>query len=360
MNAHATAHTNNRRAHSTILHIAMTPSPPPSPSLRLPAVVYDNSLPYLFNALGSYATQTPPDKPLILDMQSARFYTSGALAALLATIHFWMKEKREIHLLNFDGAPAYSYWQRMDFFAQCGLSLPETFTRRNSAGRFVSLKRISSEAHGHVDRIAEEIATCLFPSQAKLDDPEQTGAFDLVVYATTELINNVLQHAHSDGFILAQVYPQQDVVRVAIADFGIGIRGSFEETKPTFWNSMLDDCDAIQLALKPEISSKTHVGSAWGMGAINAGVGLSIIKELAFDTDGIFTLASHTGFHQSNHMEQHAYPTELTLPVAFPGTLCSLQVSKSKLISNQLLLRRAKERLHLLDKTHPFDNLFEP
>ena len=77
------------------------------------------------------------------------------------------------------------------------------------------------------------------------------------------------------------------------------------------------------------------------MEAINSGVGLSIIKELAFDTDGIFTLASHAGFHH------------------FPGTLCALQVSKARLISNQLLLRRAKERLRLLDKTHPFDNLFE-
>jgi len=95
------------------------------------------------------------------------------------------------------------------------------------------------------------------------------------------------------------------------------------------------------------------------MDAVNAGVGLSIIRELAYDTDGIFTLASHAGFHQVNHAGRNAYPVELTLPVPFPGTLCSLQVSKTKLISNQSLLWRAKERLHLLDKTHPFSNLFE-
>ena len=292
-------------------------------------------------------------------MQGVRFYTPGAIAVLLATIHHWLKQKREVNFLNIESAPACQYWQRMDFFEQCGLALPETFARRDSSGRFVSLKRIRAGAQGRVAAIAGEIAACLFPAQAKLDDPDQTGALDLVEYATTELINNVLQHAHSDGFILAQVYPRQNVVRLAIADFGIGIRGSFEETKPPFWKSMLNDLDAIQLALNPKISSKTHVGGAWGMEAANAGVGLSIIKELAFDTDGIFTLASHAGFHQFNHIERNAYPVELTLPVPFPGTLCALQVSKTKLTNNQILLRRAKERLHLLDKTHPFDNLFE-
>jgi hypothetical protein len=81
------------------------------------------------------------------------------------------------------------------------------------------------------------------------------------------------------------------------------------------------------------------------MGAVNADVGLSIVKELARDTAGIFTLASHAGFHQHNHLEGHEEPTELVLSIPFPGTLCALQVSKSELISNQQLLMRAKQRL---------------
>jgi hypothetical protein len=321
--------------------------------------VCGNSLPFLIHALGSHARQTAPGEPLVLDMQQVRFYTSGAIAALLATIQHWRNQRREIRFLNAELAPAYSYWQRMDFFTHCGIALAEPFTRRDSKGRFVSLKRISATDKGRVDAIAQEIAGCLFPDQADLDDPEQTGPFDLVVYATAELINNVLQHARAEGFILAQVYPTQNAVRLAIADCGIGIRGSFEENQPPFWDAAINDLDAVQLALKPKISSKTHVSSGWDMGAVNAGVGLSIVKELARDTNGIFTLASHAGFHQHNHLERHEEPTELTLPISFPGTLCALQVSKSELISNQQLLMRAKQRLRLLDKTRPFDNLFE-
>lgn len=333
---------------------------PPSPILRLPAVVYDSGLPFLLNALGSYAAQTPPDRLLALDMQHVRFYTSGAIASLLATICHWKKQGREVLLQNTEISQAFPYWQRMDFFRHCGMVFPETNIRRDSKGRFVSIRRISGSDQGRVDFIAQEAAACLFPEQAELDDPGQTGPFDLVAYATTELINNVLQHARADGFILAQAYPKQNVVRLAIADCGIGIRGSFEENQPPFWDNTWNDLEAVQLALRPKISSKTHVLCAWDMGAVNAGVGLSIVKELAHDTDGIFTLASHTGFYQGNHFEQNTYPTELTLPVAFPGTLCAIQVSKPRLITNQQLLMQAKERLHLLDKTHPFDNLFEP
>lgn len=333
-----------------------TSAPPP---LRLPAVVYDNTLPFLVNALGSHAGQSAPGEPLVLDIQHVRFYTPGAIATLLATIRHWRNQRCEVRLLNAECAPAYSYWRRMDFFTHCGIALAEPFVRRDSKGRFVSLKRISATDKGRVDAIAQEIAGCLFPDQAGLDDPDQTGPFDLVVYATAELINNVLQHARAEGFVLAQVYPNQNVVRLAIADCGIGIRGSFKENQTPFWDVAINDLDAVQLALKPKISSKTHVSSGWDMGAVNAGVGLSIVKELARDTGGIFTLASHAGFHQHNHLERHEEPTELTLPVPFPGTLCVLQVSKSELISNQQLLMRAKQRLRLLDKTRPFDNLFE-
>lgn len=335
-----------------------TPASTPRP-LRLPNTIEDYTLPALFAILGSYAEKTPLDEPLVLDMQSVKFYTPGAIAALLATIHHWLRQKRPVSLLNAENAPAFKYWQRMDFFTHCGIKFPEKFRRHDSTGRFVSLRRITSADERQVTAISEEIAGCLFPDQAALYDPELTGPYDLVQYATTELINNVIQHSRSAGFILAQVFPKQNTVRIAIVDFGIGIRGSFAETSPSFWDASMDDVDSVALALQPKVSSKMHVTTGWSAGTVNAGVGLSITKELAHDTNGIFTLASHAGFYQSNHCSAHNSSVELTLPQPFPGTLCALQVAKDKLINNVQLLQNAKERLRLLDKTHPFDNLFE-
>ena len=284
---------------------------------------------------------------------------SGAIAALLVTIRHWQGQKREVRLLNAECAPAFKYWQRMDFFTHCGIGFAEQFSRRDPAGRFVPLRHISASDAGRVDAIGGEIAGCLFPDMAGLSDPGQTGPYDLVQYATTELINNVIQHSRSDGFIVAQVFPRQNIVRVAIVDSGIGIRGSFAETTPPFWDASMDDLDSVVLALQPRVSSKMHVSAGWGMGAVNAGVGLSIIKEFARDANGIFTLASHAGFFQSNHCVPHVASVELALPQPFPGTLCVLQVARDKLTDNSQLLLKAKERLRLLDKARPFDTLFE-
>ncbi len=330
----------------------------PAPPLRLPPVVYDDGLASFITLLGLHAGRAV-GQPLVLDMQEVRFYTPGAIAGLLAILHRWVREGREVRLQNAEFAPAFGYLQRMDFFTLCGLNLPEYFRRHEAHGRFVTLRRIDSSLTGQVDTVAAEIARCLYPDQADCDDPAATGPHDLVLYAAGELINNVLQHARAGGFTLAQVYPQLGMVRVAIADFGIGIRGSFEETRPPFWDDAASDLDTVRVALEPKVSSKLHVTSPWGEG-VNVGVGLSILKELARDAEGIFTLAIQAGFHQWNHSERHDFPSELSLPVSYPGTVCAVQVNQSKLVDQQATLMRAKTRLHLLDNSAPFDDLFEP
>lgn len=246
----------------------------------------------------------------------------------------------------------------MDFFHHCGVALPEKFRRRDSTGRFVPLAMISSATAGEVDKLAQATAACLFPSMSDGDDPTLTGPFDHVAYAVTELVNNVLQHARSRGFLMAQVFPKTGQVCVAIADHGIGIRGSFAESTPEFWDPAMNDLDAVRLALQPKVSSKRHVSSGWGE-AVNAGVGLSLLKELAAVADGCFTLVSGAGMYQWNHRDHREYPTETLLPAKFPGTLCATQVSQQKLLNHFELLHAAKQNLHLLGQSGGFDDLFE-
>ncbi len=326
--------------------------------LRLPRVAYDENLDIFSLQLAEHARISGP--LLALDFQDVEFYTPGPLTALVSFVRHQQNAGRTLELLNLQHAPARSYLQRIDFIRHCGITLPENFRRLDPAGRFVPIRRIDASLVGQVDKVAGEVADCLFPEQAAITDyPEQTGPYDLVVYAATELINNVLQHARAEGFLLAQTYPKQGIVRLAIADAGIGIRGSFQETKPDFWDPAMNDLDAVRLALKPRVSSKLNVASAWGAG-VNAGVGLSILKELAHDTDGIFSLVSHAGFFQFNHIAQHEYPSELLLSAPWLGTLCAVQVAQPKLIDHQRLLRTVKHRLRLLDDSPLFDDLFEP
>ncbi len=326
--------------------------------LRLPAVVYDDGLDLFLTQLALFSN--PEDSaPRFFDFQEVRFYEPGALTALLAVLHALESRGVAVTPLNHQIAPAFTYLRRMDFFHHCGIDPMDTSPRRDATNRFVPLAAIDARSVGNVDRLAEQIAACIFPELADKDDPELTGPFDHVAYAVTELSNNVLQHARAPGFLMAQAYPRSDQVCVAIADYGIGIRGSFEENKPDFWAPEMSELDAVRLALKPRVSSKLHVASGWGQ-AVNAGVGLSILQELATVADGCFNLASGSGFHKSNHRDCHEFPSETLLPARFPGTVCAIQVSRAKLYNHFQLLHAAKQNLHLLGDSSAFEDLFEP
>jgi len=133
---------------------------------------------------------------------------------------------------------------------------------------------------------------------AELTTLEDTGPYDTIEYSISELANNVVQHSQSDGFVLAQKYPKEGIVRLAISDYGIGIRESFEMNSPPEWKSEWDDLQTIKHSLKTKISSKIHLTSGWGE-PVNAGVGLSLLQELARVTNGDFVINQVGGVSSS-------------------------------------------------------------
>ena len=247
----------------------------------------------------------------------------------------------------------------MDFFALSGVKLPESFVRYDSQGRFVPLCEVTGGAQGNVDVICSRLAGCVFPHLADSVDPEMTGPFDLVEYAASELINNVLQHARGRGYVVAQVYPKSGMVRLSVTDSGMGIRQSFVESRPPFWDDAMTHLDAVRTALQPKASSKMHLGGGWGHGSVNAGVGLSMLKEIARQADGLFTLVSGDGFYQHNHLERRTLPFEIQMPNHYQGTICALQLSQQKLGNLQEILQNAKKELGLLPSDRNFDRLFQ-
>jgi hypothetical protein len=324
-------------------------------TVRLPPQVYDDSLGHLLSQLGQ-AAQTA--SVVVVDFQDVQFYTPAALVTLLAAVDRWMHDGRTVEFANIEASPSFSYLQRMDFFALSGIDLAEKFTRHSSSGRFVPLQPIDEQTKSRVGPVCSELARCVFPDQADLDDPGFTGPHDLLEHAASELINNVIQHARGRGYVAAQVYPASGLVRLAVADCGIGIRQSFEETAPPFWDPKMSDLDAVRTALQPRASSKTHLPMAWGQTG-NAGVGLSILKEVARHADGLFTLISGNGFHQHNHHERRRFPTEFNLLHRYAGTICALQLSQQKLGNLQQILQSAKQGIGLLQPDRRFDPLFE-
>lgn len=319
-------------------------------TISLPAYAFEERLPDLLNLLDA----SNEDAEVILDFQSVKFWTPGALVSLLAKIHSWRNQKKEIVFRNHEECKASRYLQRINFFSLCGLKIQEDFNRHGTNNRFVELRRIGGEDKARVEDISTDIADCLFPD-ANVDDPDQSGLFDLLQYSVSELASNVFQHARASGFAMAQYTGQTDLIRVAIADAGIGVLRSFEENGSPYWKQELTDADAIALALQPKVSSKAHVSTAWGE-PINAGVGLTLLKKCCSITDGHFFMASGNGacFQCADNDSLQ----QLRLRNNFQGTLCALSFKRQLIRNFMEMLDDAKQAVGLLSGDNKFGSFF--
>jgi hypothetical protein len=127
-----------------------------------------------------------------------------------------------------------------------------------------------------------------------------TATLDALKYGIVELGRNVVQHAGSQfgGVALAQYFPDQRRVQVAIADTGIGVRSSLSRTYP---DATKDDLSSLKLAILPHVSGAVPEGTY--SGNENAGLGLFFCKEICWRTGGWFWIYSGravVGIHQAD------------------------------------------------------------
>lgn len=319
-------------------------------TIRLPASAYEENLPELLDqlAVGDAVGEVR------LDFQNVSFWTPGALVSLLAKVRFWSKAGQRVVLDNCKSCGAFRYLQRINFFAQVGLQLSEEFRRRDAGGRFVELRQIGGGGGASVTDLATDIADCLVPD-SNVDDPEESGLFDLLQYALSELANNVVQHAKAPGFAMAQYTARTDLIRLAISDHGIGILESFRETGSSHWTPELTDAEAITLALQSKISSKSHLSTPWGS-SVNAGVGLTLLHALSVATGGSFLMASGQAVVVSKPEGQDLH--KRLLRASFRGTLCAMAFPRARIRSFPDLLHKAKEAVGLLPSGGDFGRFF--
>ncbi len=306
--------------------------------ITLPVSVGDGTLPLFLAALGEGNSHDL----IRLDFIQVRFFTPGAIVGLTAKVHGWLRQGKQIFFSHHHECTAFQYLQRMNLFSSCGIQIPEAFKRRDSTGRFVAMQRVGFDAESDVAKLATAAATCIAPDYADFVEPERSGPFDCVEYAISELALNVLQHSRGAGFMSAQFIPTNRVTRLAIADCGIGIRQSFLDAGSPHCYDGMDDLGAVLKALEPRVSSKSHLSTAWGGGPVNAGVGLTLLRDLAAASGGGFSLISNHGVVQNRN--KHRLPNG----AGFDGTLCELSFPRDRVMNFFALLQDAKQRARLL------------
>jgi len=303
--------------------------------IQLPEQIVDPDLPFFIETLLVGETS----EKVILDFEQYRFFVPGAVVSTLALVHKWHREGRKVVFKNHSKNPACGYLQRIDFFKQVGLKLPEPGKRQDEAGRFMPIEEVSSEK-GKSDVISSKMAECVSPGGYFDNEP-----YKLVQYACGEIVTNCKQHAHGVGFVSAQYTKGSDFARIGITDCGRGIRRSFEENNSPHFRSGMTDKEAIFSALEPGVSSTTHLPHMYGSSP-NKGVGLSMIRNLMQQSLGYMVLISGNAWFYQDGNKEAIFDT-FSDGKRFPGTLCAVTFKRDKVRDYGTMLQDARKHLGL-------------
>ncbi|TGM35687.1 ATP-binding protein [Leptospira levettii] len=316
--------------------------------IKLPSHAYDDLFEFL-----NYLKE-PNQEPVVIDFEKIVRYSPVALVTLISKVKAYLSEDIPVFFMNHEHFEAVDYFKRMNFFSICNISMPEKFQRHDSYGIFTEIQEFGINK-GSVDVISDGIARCCVPDEekSKIDHPtDNSEIYDLLVYALSELVNNVVQHSESRGFISAQFYKQTEMVRIGIADYGIGILNSFKNNNSPHYRDEWTDSDAIQKALEPKVSSKNHITSHYQT-PVNAGVGLSILKKLSEKLSGKFCLVS------GNAIIENAQLKVLPADCYFKGVAVNIAFKKSGLPDFQEALMETKQELGLISRSGKFKGVID-
>ena len=190
------------------------------------------------------------------------------------------------------------YLERMRLFEFLGIKSGVEVTKHEAAGRFVPLTQIKTP----------EESTKFITDVTPLLHLEPIHAEPLR-YVLSELIRNVLEHSLSEqgAIVSAQYYSKSNTVRIGIADTGVGIWQTINES----YNPK-NDLDAIRLALIPGITGTT---SKEGGTDYNAGAGLFFSKSIASVNQDYFVIYSGKAMYKllkrkGKKIVSHADPFE--------------------------------------------------
>ncbi len=174
------------------------------------------------------------------------------------------------------------YFARMGLFKMLHIQTDLAFTEHESTGRFIPLTQIKT---------SQELSTFIKEMIPLLHlEPESAKT---IGYIVSELARNVLEHASTpNGALLcAQYYKKSNSIRIGIADTGVGIKRTINQSYPT----ATTDLAAIKLALQPGITGTTK---REGGTEQNAGAGLFFIKSIASVNRDFFVIYSGSGFYK--------------------------------------------------------------
>lgn len=196
------------------------------------------------------------------------------------------------------------FWKRFNFDEESiAQESPLRFTTGTSLNDIIDIKK-------H-DYIGEEIGDMV---RGVLLQNGCYSAPDKIANMIAELVDNFAQHARRQFAALAlQYYPSLQILRVALADCGVGIRASLSENPQHRWLLNRPHHIAAIEALTPGVSRK-HEGGIGFLDILNGVDDLSGVLFLATG-DEYIRVRRRKVTHGPMHFDLSGVQIELRLPV---------------------------------------------
>lgn len=282
-----------------------------------------------------------------IDIANLGYYSPAAIVSLLCALE---KSRTEIprKIICRPNSDGFKYFQRMDFFKHLtpNIEIPEEFERHTPVNfsPIIRIDKTSNEGN-----IAETIMATIWGRDI-LNETELPNINGPIQYAIGEIVRNVIQHSESHGYIASQYYPSSKIIRIGIADAGIGILESFRKNdSPYYAGTQETHLAMLQKAVKSEVSSKTHKPlPPYSTGHENKGVGLTMLRAISSLTYGHFLLASGDAI---SYKDGNMPSSDRNFSGFYQGTICSIAFLRTQLDKypyNELRLDASKE---IMDKS---------
>jgi anti-sigma regulatory factor (Ser/Thr protein kinase) len=149
------------------------------------------------------------------------------------------------------------------------------------------------------------------------------NSLDEIKVSIEEIFNNINDHSLENiGCIYAQHYPNLNIVKISISDFGIGIPAAVQRKYP------LTDREALEKAIEHGFSTQSSPG--------NRGAGLhNILTSIIIVNKGTVNIHSNKGIieckYRNNKMQINSY----TANGFYPGTLFEIVLNTNNIFENE-------------------------
>ncbi len=232
------------------------------------------------------------------------FLYPSAVAWLTTLLARWQADGGSIEFDGSNNRGVEAYLARMKFFEHLNITGEGCGTKRTVGGRFLPLLAIEDE-----DAVFDAVNAVLDLLMMHFDNARDI--LPAVEWALNEITDNIVIHSATPvpGFVFAQFYPKKNVLSVAIADAGRGLRDSLAEAHDV-------DSDRRALALAMQRGVTRGVGQ---------GNGIAGTRQIVEVNGGGFAIWSGAAHHYRDDQN------DLTRDIpTLPGTGISIRFDTSR------------------------------